>query len=414
MFTALERLPIEEVQLRISSCRANLQQLAVQMKDSGTASPTGLLVASKLNIYYFTGTLGTGLLWIPLEGDPVLMLRKGLERGQVESPLARIEAFHTYRDVPAICRQAGSPLAGTVAIEMSGMTWAAASMLQQRLPGIHFISGDTVINRCRMIKSNWELNKLRLCGERHHHCMCHLLPECLTPGMSEREIGVKAWDIFLNHGHGGVIRLSSQGDETFLGNISAGLSGLYPTGFDGPLGVRGMHPALPYLGDAGTIWQRGQILTLDIGFNLEGYNTDKTQTFWGGPAPVPGQVAEAHAVCVEIQNNAAKRLKPGTRPSDIWRATLDDVGATPFAETFMGLGADRVRFLGHGIGLNVAEQPVIADRFDEPLEQQMVMALEPKIALPGVGMVGVENTFLITPEGGVSLTGNDPALITID
>lgn len=414
MLTALETMPLTELHWRLARCRALLDEASALAATDGNPQPGGLLVASKLNIYYFTGTLGSGLLWIPRHGEPVLMLRKGRERACLESPLAQIASFVSYKEVATLCRDAGSPLTEAVAVEMGGLSWAAADMLRERLPQVRFTPGDAIISRCRMIKSAWELRKLGLCGERHERCLCRLLPERLAPGMTEREIGVTALEVFLAHGHGGLIRLSGQGDETFLGNVAAGVSGLYPTSFDGPLGVRGLHPALPYLGDAGTIWKRGEVLTLDIGFTLEGYNTDKTQVFWAGPGPAPGEVTEAHAVCVDVQTTAARLLRPGVKPSDIWRTVLDQVAATPFAYGFMGLGPDRVRFLGHGIGLNVAEQPVIAARFDDPLEADMVMALEPKIALPGVGMVGLENTFAVTPDGGVSLTGNNPDILVVD
>jgi len=72
-----------------------------------------------------------------------------------------------------------------------------------------------------------------------------------------------------------------------------------------------------------------------------------------------------------------------------------------------------VPFLGHGIGLAVDELPVIAPGFDEPLELGMTVALEPKKGIKGVGMVGTENTYLVTDRGGISLTGNSRGLIPV-
>ena len=79
----------------------------------------------------------------------------------------------------------------------------------------------------------------------------------------------------------------------------------------------------------------------------------------------------------------------------------------------MGFGSRRANFLGHGVGLQIDEPPVLAEGFDEPLAEGMVLALEPKKGVPGVGMVGSENTYLVTPEGGRSLTGNHPGLILV-
>ncbi len=413
MSTTLETLPASEASLRLECCRALLREQAAQAAQQKTPAPEGLLVTSKVNIYYFTGTLGVGLLWIPLEGEPVLMIRKGVGRAKMESPLVHVEPFRSYAEVPLLCAQLKSPLTPVLAIEKSGLTWEAADLLRQRLGDRHYISGDKLIQTCRMVKSEWELNKLRLCGARHHMCMHGLLPESIHANMTEREIGITLLKLFYEHGYGGLVRLNPQGDENVLGNVAAGVSALYPTSFDGPVGLRGMHSALPYMGDAGTVWQQHELLTIDVAFSLEGYHTDKTQVYWSGPGPIPNEALEAHAVCIEVQRMAASMLTQGTLPSDIWKETLNIVAATPFADTFMGMGENQVRFLGHGIGLHVAEPPAIAKGFDAPLQKGMVLALEPKISLPGLGMVGVENTFVVTAEGGQSLTGEQYEILAL-
>lgn len=80
----------------------------------------------------------------------------------------------------------------------------------------------------------------------------------------------------------------------------------------------------------------------------------------------------------------------------------------------MGFGNRHVKFLGHGIGLNIDEYPVLAKGFKEPLKENMVIALEPKKGIEGVGMVGIENTFIVTPEGGRCISGKNPGLILVE
>jgi Xaa-Pro aminopeptidase len=105
-------------------------------------------------------------------------------------------------------------------------------------------------------------------------------------------------------------------------------------------------------------------------------------------------------------------LKPGAIPSEIYARTLESLD-TEFLKNFMGFGNRRANFLGHGVGLQIDEPPVLAEGFDEPLAAGMVLALEPKKGVPGVGMVGSENTYLVTPDGGRSLTGNHPGLLLV-
>ena len=127
---------------------------------------------------------------------------------------------------------------------------------------------------------------------------------------------------------------------------------------------------------------------------------------------LPNYAIEIHNKCVEIQNEIAKMLKPGAIPSEIYNKIMDDL-EPEFLENFMGYGDRRVNFLGHGIGLLIDELPVIANGFNEPLDEGMVFAIEPKKGIKNIGMVGIENTFIVTPKGGECITGNNPGLIPL-
>jgi len=119
-----------------------------------------------------------------------------------------------------------------------------------------------------------------------------------------------------------------------------------------------------------------------------------------------------HLRCVEIQHQLASLLRPGAIPSEIYSSAMDGLDQE-FLRNFMGFGDRRASFLGHGVGLQIDEMPVLAEGFDEPLVANMVLALEPKKGVPGVGMVGIEDTFVVTPEGGRSITGTNPGLILV-
>ncbi|WP_428558812.1 MAG: M24 family metallopeptidase [Solidesulfovibrio sp. DCME] len=406
MFEALERLPIEEMRDRQEKCR---QALTAAAPKAG-----GLLVFSRLAIYYLTGSWANGVLWLPLDGEAVLCCRKGRKRAELESPLTHIVSFRSFGDLAGLCEQAGSPLAPVCAAEQSGLPWNLAELLAARLPGIAFVAGDAALAVAQAQKSEWELTKIRLCGARHAKGLMELLPAAIAPGMSEREIARKCWDAFFDLGHQGMLRMSG-GDEIFLGHIAAGDSGNYPSVFNGPVGLRGEHPAVPFSGYAGTVWKKGGVLTIDNGFSLEGYATDKTQVYFAGKASeIPEAVKRGHDLCVRVQQALAERLRPGAIPSDLYALALSMAEADGLTEGFMGLGENKVRFLGHGIGLTIDGWPVLAKGFDAPLETGMTLALEPKYGIPGVGMVGVENTFEVTKAGGKCLTGDTYDIICVD
>jgi Xaa-Pro aminopeptidase len=127
---------------------------------------------------------------------------------------------------------------------------------------------------------------------------------------------------------------------------------------------------------------------------------------------LPDEAVAIHQRCVEIQSTIVPLLKPGSVPSEIYETVM--TGLEPeFLENFMGYGNRSVRFIGHGIGLEIAENPVITRGFDEPLEEGMVIAIEPKKGIKGIGMVGIENTFVVTRDGGRSITGHHPGLMPV-
>lgn len=405
-FEALERIPRSELELRWERCRALLRELS---PEAG-----GLLVFSRLNIYYLSGTWPNGVFWLPVDGEPVLLIRRGLERARLESSCGTIVPYRSFRELPKLTKDAAAPLHSVIAAEMSGLTWSLSQGLIRYLDGHTFIPGDMVLHRTRCVKTPWELSKLRIAGQRHNTALHDLLPRRIAPGMTEQEISHCIWEIFFSLGHQGVLRMQNFGEEIFLGHVSAGDSGIYPSVFDGPLGLRGEHPAVTHMGYAGKVWQDNEPLALDVGFALEGYHTDKTQVYWpGSECTLPDQIRRAQDFCIQTQQWLAENLRPGQTPAGLFSRCWEQAEKQGWAEGFMALDGNKVRFLGHGIGLAIDEYPALAKGFDIPLEEGMVLALEPKIGIRGLGMVGVENTFEVTVDGGRCLTGDDYSIICL-
>jgi len=401
-----DNIPPEELNFRWDRCRTLLQRFIPQAQ--------GILVFSRLNIYYLSGSFVSGVLWLPLDGEPILFCRRGVERAKIESPLKNIYNFKSYGDINVIVKESGNPLPKVVAAEMNGLSWALSQSLTKHLADQQFVSADKIIGMSRAKKSKWELNILREAGSRHARCLTELLPPHLHEGISELEICHKISELFLSQGHHGILRMENYGEEIFLGHISVGDSANYPSVFNGPVGLKGVHPATPYMGSAEVQWTTGKPLIIDNGFTWEGYMTDKTQVYWlGDKKHIPRDALKAHDFCIDLQANIAKVLRPGTPPSEIWNHCLAAVATSEWHEGFMGYGKNKVFFVGHGIGLAIDEYPALASGFDLPLEEGMTLAVEPKIGIPGFGMVGVENTFEVTAEGGKCLTGDHFDILAI-
>lgn len=407
MFEPTNHIPAEELERRQNAVRHHLASVA---PEAG-----GILVFSRLNIYYLTGTFGQGVLWLPLSGEPVLMVRKGVNRARLESPLKHITSFKSYSQLAPICEDAGCPFTPTIAAVMTGLTWQLGNMLTAKLKDHNIVSGDHAVALAKMVKSEFELDILRRCGALHHKCLYNDLPKRLHPGMTEREISHHAWESFFAEGHMGMLRMQAHGEECFLGHVAAGDSGNYPSSFNGPLGLRGEHPGSALMGSASKVWKEGEPLMLDIGFQLEGYHTDKTQAYFAGPdSAIPDSIRVAHEYCMEMQQWMCDTAKPGITPHELYTYCIEEADKRGFAEGFMGLDENQVPFVGHGIGLTIDEFPPIAKGFEQPLEKGMVIALEPKQGLRGIAMVGVENTFEITDDGCRCITGDSYEMVPVE
>ncbi len=394
-----KRIPAQQLQMRMERLRAQMDAT-----DPGWGM---VAIFGKINQLYFTGTMQDGMLLIPREGEAVYWVRRSMERAMDESHFARIERMGSYRDAA----EAMGTLPDTVYLETEIVPLALYSRFQKYFPFAQFRSVERQIAAVRAIKSPWELELMKKSGEVHRRILEERVPEMLREGISEAEFAAELYAVMIEEGHHGVARFGMFQTEIVLGHICFGESSIYPTSFDGPGGNYGMSPAVPVLGSTTRKLKKGDLVFVDIGCGVDGYHTDKTMTYMFG-APISAEATAAHKKCVEIQNQVASMLKPGAIPSAIYETVMATL-SVDFLENFMGFGKRQARFLGHGIGLVIDELPVIAKGFDEPLQEGMVIALEPKKGIAGVGMVGIENTFLVTPEGGRCITGDHPGLMPI-
>ena len=199
--------------------------------------------------------------------------------------------------------------------------------------------------------------------------------------------------------------------EMMMGHIGFGDSSIYPSYFNGASGTCGIGPYAPVLGSNKRKLKSGDLVYLDVGCGYEGYQTDKTVTFMFGKR-LPEEAVESHNKCVDIQKDVASMLKPGKIPSEIYQTITENLDEE-FKKNFMGYNNRQVKFLGHGIGLLIDEMPVIAKGFDEPLVENMTLAVEPKKGIKNIGMVGIEDTYIVKSSGGKCITGKNPGLIPI-
>ena len=395
----ISKVPLSEIQMRMTRFRAEMDK----------TEPDWELVVffSKINCYYFTGTMQEGMLFIPRNDEASYFVRRSYERALNESLFPLIKPMESFRDAANEVKE----IPKKVYLETEILPIAHLNRFQKYFPFDEVKSCDRQISRVRSIKSSYELSLIERSGEIHRHVMEECVPLILREGMSETDLATEIYSLMVKKGHHGVARFSMFDTEMGIGQLGFGVSSIYPTYFNGPGGAFGLSPAVPNIGNRENKLKIGDLVFVDVACGVDGYHTDKTMTFMFG-RPLPESVLTEHDKCVEIQDRIAEMLKPGITPTEIYKFIMYNLD-NDFLKNFMGFESRRVKFLGHGIGLEIDEYPVIAEGFNEPLQEGMVLALEPKKGIADVGMVGIENTFFVTSSGGRCVTGNHKGLIPV-
>jgi len=389
-----------------SEINDRLNRLQERMLD---ISLHGAVISDPVELLYYTGTMPGGILFVPAEGEPELFVRRSFERARSESPIRNLTPFTSFREIQALLVKRSMPFS-MLGLDERATTLSYFKLLKRYFVSSRFADIGQELGKLRAVKSSYEIGKLKQAGEVSRKVTA-MIPGLLVPGISEWDLALRLFRETALLGRSCVCRLAFNSGECFMGGVCFGDSALHPSAFDGPDGMPGRSPACP-MGGSDRKLKRGDLVFIDMLFPWDEYYVDKTRIFSLGQPDA--SVLEAHEVCLRVQDAVRERLRPGEVPSRIYEDVMERI-VTPrgFAPGFMGCGSNQVKFLGHGIGMVINEQPVIARKSDEPLEENMVVAVEPKKALADIGMVGIENTFQVTPAGGLNLTEDNDGIVVV-
>ncbi|MHB8170514.1 MAG: M24 family metallopeptidase [Thermincolia bacterium] len=391
--------PATEINRRITKLQEFMQ---VQGMD-------GAIIVQNADLYYYSGTMQSSYLFIPAEGKPLLMVRRIFQRAREESPLENIQPLTSSKKLPELLAAVGFSGFKKLGFELDVLPYNNVGFFQQLFPGVELADISPVIRKQRAVKSPYEIEILKRVGQIHYEVF-RRVPELLEEGIAEVELAGKIEAVARALGHQGFIRLRGFNQELFYGCCVSGADAAVAGFFDGPVSGQGLSPAYPQSGGQKRI-ARGEPVILDYLGVVDGYIVDQTRIFSLGP--VSDKLRQAHRQALEIQQAMVDMAKPGTPCGQLHHLALDMAEKFGLADHFQGYRETQVKFVGHGVGLELDEMPVIAKGVQTLLEPGMVFALEPKFVFPGEGVVGIENTFVVTPHGLQRLTLNSDDLIEI-
>lgn len=355
-----------------------------------------LIILQNVDQFYLTGTLQTGVLWFPREGEPVLAIRKSFERAKIESAVEKIVPMKTYSELPSLIPNPGE----TVGFETDVLPVATYQQISKYFSKSKIVDGSTPVRTARGVKTPYEIECIRRAAKQLDTMFLDI-PSQLHEGLAEFELAARIEYVLRMAGHQGITRVRRFNMEMHYGAVSFGETASYPHAFDGPVGVRGLYAAAPTMGGRRQL-KRNEPVMIDICGGYGGYIADGSRTYSVGS--VSQDMRDTYQYILELNSWIEDQLRPGNVPSRIYQNILDRVAQTPFSKHFMGAGENQVRFVAHSVGLELDETPVIAPKFEAPLEAGNVLAVEPKVFYPGLGGVGVENTYLVTDNACERLT----------
>ncbi len=369
----------------------------------------GALIVQNTDLFYFAGTIQQSHLFIPREGAPILMTRRSFPRARAESALEQKVPLGSTRDVPRIIQDNGYRLPMRLGLELDVLPANMFFGYQEIFASSELCDVSPAIRRTRAVKSDHELAAMRRAarmGAKTLQAMNRLLIE----GISEVALAGQLEAVARGAGHQGLARFRLFNNEMFYGHLIAGKSGAAPSYLASPTGGPGQSPAFSQ-GSSRHRIRRGEPVLFDYIFVSEGYLVDQTRIFSIGP--LPDKLMRAHNAMIEIQDAIAHAARPGATGGELYQLAVEMAERFGYSQNMGGIGEDRITFVGHGVGLEIDEYPFLAKGQAMPLESGMVVAVEPKVTFPGVGTVGIENTFVITENGAkrMSLTPDQIVIV---
>ncbi len=387
-----EPVPTAEIAERLKRFQAALREQGVDVA----------LIQQNSDMFWLTGTVAQGVVAVPADGQAVLFAKKPVERAKEESALQPVADF--AKDQVAALRARGTdinahPVIG-LELDVVPYAWVQRSLKANGAAESHMRDVGETLRRVRAVKSAWEWRMHRQAADILDKTFAEV-DAMLKEGMREIDLKAKIEHKMRTLGAQGLVLQRRFNQEPFQGHVLSGDSACLFSYQDSAMGGPGISRRYPQ--DAGMKRiRRGEPIVVDLANAYNGYLADETRTFALGSLPM--ELKDRYEFTVQLLDAMRKKLVPGADGSALFAFAEEECAKRGLAENLGGLGAERVSFIGHGIGIELDELPVLARGITSKVEQGQVVAVEPKLVFKDVGMVGVEDSHFIHESGAEVFT----------
>ena len=363
----------------------------------------GLLICDNVNLYYVSGRIFRGYCYIPVKGEPIFFVRRPLGLNGTQ-----VVYIRKPEEIGEYLQKNGIAFPDKLLLESDSISYSDYKRYETIFTPKEVLNGTALLRRCRSIKTPYEIDLIRRSGELHAKAY-ETIPSLYRKGMTDGDFSIELEHECRKLGSLGIFRIFGQSMEIFMGSVLAGDNADTPSPYDFAMGGAGLDVSLP-VGCNGTVLTEGMSLMVDMGGNFTGYMTDMTRTYAIGS--VQELALKAHETSIAIHQAIAAKARPGVAAKDLYELAAEMANHAGLSDYFMG-HRQKAGFIGHGVGIEINEAPVLAPRSRDILAEGMVFALEPKFVIPGTGALGIENTYVVTADGVEKLTIFEEELISL-
>ncbi len=367
------------------------QRRLAQIRRAADSRTDAVLVSDNANVYYLCGRVFAGYVYIPADPalKPVYFVRRPNHLAGEQVVMIR-----KPEEIPSKLQELGLGQPSSIALELGSLSYTTAQRLMKVFEGASFADASAVLRRARSVKTEFEIEKLKASG-RKQTMIYNRIPKLYREGMTDLELQIEIERALRLEGCLGQFRVAGDDMELFMGSVLTGDNADNPSPYDFAMGGAGLDPSIP-VGANGSMIQPGKPVMVDVNGNFTGYMTDMTRCYCVGRPD--DKAIRANECSRRICDELAEMGRPGAEAKALYERARTIAAEEGLEENFMGFHS-HAGFVGHGVGIEVNELPVIAPRSRDILEAGNVIALEPKFVLPGIGAVGIENTYVVRSDG---------------
>ncbi len=379
------KVPSSEIEDRITKIQRRLQKQEID----------GLLVIQRVDLFYLSGTAQNGFLYVPAQGDPLLLIRKYMPRARQESSIRDMVEIKSPKEVPDRIADCYGRLPRTIGFELDVLPVKEFEFYRGLFPEQNCVDGSPLILETRMIKSPWEIEQMEKAAKRSSRIFEYIRNN-IRPGYTEMEFGGMYEAYARKIGHGGRLRVRDYQTEGYPWHVLSGSSGGMVGLLDSPASGQGTSAAFPVGGGIKRLAPDEPIM-IDMASVFNGFHMDETRMFAIGS--MPQEALDASLATIEIHNTVLDRVRPGIPIKELFDTALTKAEKLGYAKPYLGPPGYKVQFIGHGIGYELIEQPILSAKYDSLLKPGMTFALEPKMVFKDRFCTGVESVFTVTETG---------------